>query len=136
MAGVGRSCEVTVSVGRDGAACRQGGQGTFEPDVERRRVDPPGQVAQLDDGLLGAAVGVVDQLREPGRGRAWSLVGQLLLGHAQAHGQRHQLGLGPVVQVALDPPQGRRGRVDRLGPCLLERADPDRHGIGRRAGPA
>ena len=51
-----------MSVGRDRAAGGQGGQGAFQPDVERRRMDAPGQVAQLDDGLLGPPVGVVHQL--------------------------------------------------------------------------
>ena len=33
--------------------------------VQDRRVDAAGQVAQLGDGLLGAAVGRVDQLQHP-----------------------------------------------------------------------
>ena len=57
-------------------------------------------------------------------------VGELLLGHAQAHGQRHQLGLGAVVEIPLDPPQGGGGGVDGLGPGLLEVAQPHGHRIG------
>ena len=49
-------------LGGDGAARRQGGERPFEPDVERRGMDAAGQVPQLDDGLFGAPVGVVDQL--------------------------------------------------------------------------
>ena len=56
-------------LGGDGAPGGQSGQGALEPDVEGGGVDPPGQVPQLDDGLLGAAVGVVDELGAPGRDR-------------------------------------------------------------------
>ena len=66
---------------------------------------------------------------------SWSRVGELLLGHPQPHGQGHQLGLGAVVEIPLDPPQGGGGGVDGLGPGLLEVANPDGHGIGGEEGP-
>ena len=43
----------------------QRGQRVGQAGVEHRRVDAPGQVAQLDQGLLGAAVGGVDQFADP-----------------------------------------------------------------------
>src|ERR1700678_266908 len=50
--------------GGNGAARGEGGQGAFEADIEGGRVYPTGQVPQLHDGLLGPAVGVVDQLTD------------------------------------------------------------------------
>ena len=47
------------------AARGQGGERGAEAVVQHRRVDAAGQVAQLGDGLLGAAVGRVDQLQSP-----------------------------------------------------------------------
>ena len=130
MAGVGRRLQVDGQLGGHGAARGQRGERALEPDVEGGWMDAPGDVAQLGDGLLGAAVGLVDELAHPVEVDVIGVL-ELLLGHAQPHGQRHQLGLGAVVQVALDAAQrGRRG-VDRLGPGLLERAHPG----GRRVGP-
>ena len=86
-------------------------------------MDAPGQVPQLDDGLLGPPVGVVDQLAHLVEVDVVA-VGQLLLGLAEPHGQRHQLGLGAVVEVALDPAQGGGRGVDGLGPGLLEASAP------------
>ena len=97
---------------------------------------PAGQVAQLDDGLLGSPVGVVHQLAHLVEVERRRSSASFSLAMPEAHGHGDQLGLGAVVEVPLDPPQrGRRG-VDGLGPGLLERAHPGRHGIGRRAGPA
>ena len=64
----GRADRRRASVGT-GAAGRQRGQGGVEAAVERRRVDAPGHVAQLGDGVGGVAVGGVDQLGARGRGR-------------------------------------------------------------------
>ena len=49
----------------DLAACGQRGQRGAEAMVEHRRVDAAGQVAQLHDRFLGAAVRGVDQLQGP-----------------------------------------------------------------------
>src|SRR6202034_554601 len=46
------------------AAGGEGGEGGAKTLVERRGVDAPGQVTQLGDGLLGAAVGGGDQLQD------------------------------------------------------------------------
>ena len=118
MAGVGPGLQIEGDLGRHGAPGGQRGQSAPEADVERGRVDAPGDVAQLGDGLLGAVVGLVDELADPIE--VDLVVGQLLLGHAEPHGQRDQLGLGAVVQVALDAAQrGGRG-VDGHGAGLLE----------------
>ena len=61
-------------------------------------MDAAGQVAQLDQGVLGALVRGVDQLPDVGIG-----VGrELLPGHAEIHGQRGQPDLRAVMQVLLD----------------------------------
>ena len=122
--------ELDGELGGHRAAGGQRGQGALQADVERRRVDAAGDVAQFGDGLLGAPVGGVDELAHPVEVDVLGIVLELLLGHAEPHGERHQLGLGAVVQVALDPAQrGGRG-VDRLRPGLFEGAHPRRHGIG------
>ena len=112
MAGVGRSCEDSVELGGHGAAGRQGGQRAFEPDVERRGVDAPGQVPQLDDGLLGPPVGVVHQLAYLVEVEVLA-VGQLLLGHARAAWPGPPAGPGcrrggPARSGAAWPPRRRR----------------------------
>ena len=84
---------------------RQGG--VEAPVGEDRRVDAAGEVAQLDQRLLGLAVGVVDQ----GPGRVGVGV-ELLLGPAQVHGQGDQSLLRAVVQVALDAAALDLDRVD------------------------
>ncbi len=58
--------QVGRQLGRDGAAGGQGGQRALQPVVERRRVDPAGDFAQFDDGLLGAPVGRLHQFQGPG----------------------------------------------------------------------
>ena len=122
--------QVDRHLGGHGAAGGQRGERALEADVEGGWMDPTRDVAQLGDGLLGAAVCLVHELTHAVE---IDMIGvlQLLLGHAQPHRQGHQLGLGAVVQVALDPAQrGRRG-VDRLGAGLLERTQAG----GRRVGP-
>ena len=64
----GRAASTVSSVGH-GAAGGQGGQRALEADVEGGRMDAPGEVAQLDDGLLGAPVRRRRRARGPGRGR-------------------------------------------------------------------
>jgi hypothetical protein len=77
---------------------------------------------------LGPSVGVVDEVAHGGEVGIVE-AGQLLLGQSETHGERHQLGLGAVVEVSLDPPQDRHRRVDRLGPRVFKRA----HAGGHRA---
>ena len=98
-------------------------------------MDPPGDVAQLRDGLLGSVVGFVDQLAHPVEIDVVVGVGQLLLGHAESHGQSDQLGLGAVVQVALDPAQCGGRSVERLAAGLLETAHPAGHRVGTEHAP-
>ena len=54
-------------------------------------------------------------------------VGQLLLGHAEAHAERDQPRLGAVVEVALDPAQLAVLDVHGAGPARLQRLDALRH---------
>ena len=109
------------------AARGEGGERGAEAVVQDRRVDATGQVAQLDDGLLGAAVRRVDQLQGPlhvGLGDPGDRAAELLPGQAQLHGHRDHLGLGPIVQVPLDPAQPRGRVVHRVGPALLQFTHP------------
>ena len=89
---------------------------------QHRRMDAAGQVAQLAQRLLGAGAGLGEQLAGP-----LGIVGELLLGHAQAHAQRHQPSLGAVVEVALDPAKLAVLDVDGTGPARLQRLDPLGH---------
>ena len=79
-------------------------------------MDAARELAQLAQRLAGAGAGVGEQLA-----RASGSSCELLLGHAQAHAERHQPRLGAVVEVALDPPQLGLLDVDRAGPGVLER---------------
>ncbi len=79
-------------------------------------MDPPGQVAQLDEGLLGLAVGVLDQPLGAGRVRV-----PLVAGPTEVHGQGHQSLLRAVVQVPLD-----------ALPLDLDRVDDARAAVGQR----
>ena len=82
-------------------------------------MDAAGEVAQLSQRLLGADPGLGQQLAGPLR-----VLGDRLLGHPEAHPQRHQPRLGAVVEVALDPPQLGLLLVDGARPGRLERVDP------------
>ena len=53
--------DVGDQLDRDGAARGEGGQRRAQAAVEHRRVNAPGQVAQLGQGLLGVLVGRADQ---------------------------------------------------------------------------
>src|SRR5262249_49903818 len=81
---------VHLEIHRNGAARRQGGQRIGEAVVERRRVNAPGQAAQLGERVLGTPVRGVEQF--PGRRRVGhvAVLAELLLGHAEVHGQRRQ----------------------------------------------
>ena len=133
MAWVGRTGSDGVQFDRERAGRGQRGQRVRQPGVQHRRVDAPDQVAQLDQGLLGAAVRGVDQLPGAGQvGRAVVRRAELLPGQAQAHGQRGQPDLRAVVQVPLDLAQLGGGVVHRPGPGLLQLADP----LGQPARPS
>ena len=68
--------------------------------------------------LLGPDACLGEQLARP-----LGILGERVLGHPQAHPQRHQPGLGPVVEVPLDPPQLGLLLVDRSRAGRLERVD-------------
>jgi hypothetical protein len=97
-------------------------------------MDPAGDVTQLGDGLLGPAVRLVDKLAYLREIHVLGVL-ELLLRHAQPHGERHQLGLGTVVQVSLDPAQRRCRRVDGRRPCLFQRTHAGGDGVGPEQGP-
>ena len=134
----GRSGRSTARVAGPHCARDERGQRGFQSHVESRGMDALDDVAQLDQCLLGVAVGGVDQ-----RQRALGVVRhavaafELLLGLSQFHGQRPELGLGAVVQVALDPPQMGGCVVDEPGARPLQRVTAPRSPPGRAApGPA
>ena len=56
--------------------------------------------------------------------RRLGVAGEHLLGHAEVHAERHEPGLGAVVQVALDAAQLGGRVVDRLCPRLRHLCDP------------
>ncbi len=85
-------------------------------------MDAAGEVAQLAQRLLGAHSRLGEQLAG-----ALGVLGQLLLGHAQAHAERDQPGLGAVVEVALDPAQLAVLDVHGAGAGRLEGLDPLGH---------
>jgi hypothetical protein len=73
-------------------------------------VDAAGQVAQLGDGLLSAAVGGDDQLQDPvqvGLPGPAGHAAELLHGQPQLHGDSDHLRLRAIVQIPLDPAQPR-----------------------------
>jgi hypothetical protein len=94
-------------------------------------MDPPRDVAQLGQGLLGVAVGSVDQLqcaRRVERNRGAVL--EFLLRLPQVHGEGRQRCLRPVVQVPLDAAQPGGSVVDGPGTGLLQGLHP----LGEPAG--
>ena len=104
----------------DRAAGEQRPHGRLEPAVgENRRVDPAREVAELGERLGGAEPGLGDQLPHLLRVGA-----DVLLGHAEAHPERDEPRLGPVVQVALDPAELALLRVDRARTARLQGFDP------------
>ena len=127
IAADGRSGRSTTSSTGSVAARGEGGERGAEAVVEHRRVDAAGQVAQLGDGLLGAAVGGVDQLQDPlqvGLRGPVDHAAELLPGQPQLHGDGDHLRLRPVVQVPLDPAQPRGRVVHHVGPGLLQLTHP------------
>jgi hypothetical protein len=102
----------------------QGRESRIETPVgEHGGLDASGQVSELDKGRFGLLVGHIHQL--PGLG--WVGV-ELGPGPAQVHGHRHQLLLGAVVEVPLDPlALGEAGRDPSLS-CLLGPGQPLRRG--------
>ena len=116
-------------LGRHRTARCQGGQCALQPDVEGRWMYAAGQIAQFQNGLFGPVMGVIHQPTDLIEVDVLGVF-EFLLGHTEAHGQGHQLGLGPVVQIPLNSPQGRGRRIDGLRPSQLERADPRGQGVG------
>src|SRR5258705_54974 len=86
-------------------------------------MNAPGQVAELDHGLLGLLVGL---LHEGPGGRRVAV--ELLLGHAEGHGQGHEALLGAVVEVTLDAAPLGVDDVDELLPAGPQLADPGGQG--------
>jgi hypothetical protein len=83
------------------------------------RVDPASEVAQLLERLARALARLLEHLS-----RALGISRHLLLGHADAHPERHQPRLRAVVQVALDAAQLGLLLVHRTGTGGGERFDP------------
>ena len=111
---------VHVHVDRHRAQRGQAGQGRVQAALgQHRRVHAPDEVAQLGKGLFGLRVGLVDQLLG-----SVGVVGELRLGPAEFHGQRDQPLLRAVVQVTLDPPPLRLGRVHHPLPADFEFGHP------------
>ena len=111
---------VDVHVDRDRAERGQAGQRRVEAAVgQHRRVHAPDEVAQLGEGLLGLDVRLVDEF--PG---GVDVIGELRLGPAELHRQRDQPLLRAVVQVTLDPPPLRLGRVHHPLAADLELGHP------------
>jgi hypothetical protein len=121
--------DVGDQLDRQRAARGERGQRVAEAVVQHGGVDAPGQGAYVGDRLDGPAVRVVDQLGDTGQVDRRGAV-ELFLGQAQLHGQRHELGLGAVVQVPLDVAEPGRGVVHDARPALLEGADPLGGGTG------
>ena len=130
MAGVGRSLRVIV---RSVGTVQRAAKVESAPSSPMSRAGgwiPRGEIPQLDDRLLGPTVRAIDELTNLVQ---VDVVGvQLLHRHAETHGDGDQLGLGPIVEVPLDPPQGGGGRIDGLGAGMFESAHPARRGIGRQ----
>ena len=86
---------------------------------QHRRVDAADQVAQVAQRPRRGLPGLGDQgQRRLRAGR------QHAFDRTQVHAQRDQAGLGPVVQVSLDPAQLGRGGVDGVAAGLGQLLDP------------
>ena len=118
-AGAGRDVEVDVDLDVEGRAVGERAEGGGEAAVgEDRWVDPAREVAQLRERLLCADTRLGEQ-----RLRRRGVTGELLLGHPEAHPERDEPRLRPVVEVALDAAELGVLRVHGAGPRLLERQD-------------
>ena len=92
-------------------------------------MDAAGEVAQLAQRVLGPDPRLGEQFAGTLR-----VLGELLLGHPEAHAERDEPSLRTVVQVAFDPAQLGLLGVHRSGARGLERLDPLGHlGPARRA---
>ncbi len=69
-------------------------------------------------------------------GGGFGVLGELLLGEAEVHGEGDEPGLGAVVQVAFDAAQVGGGRVDHHPPVRLQLGDPPLQLVRRRQQPA
>ena len=93
--------------------------GRDQPAIgEQRRHDPPREVTQLGDRMVGLALGISDQPPD-----LRLLIGAQL-GPAQLQRQRDEPRLRSVVQVALDAPQLGSLRVDGLAARAGQQVDP------------
>ncbi|BCB77564.1 hypothetical protein Pflav_039740 [Phytohabitans flavus] len=119
-----------VEVGRDAAARGHRAQGAGETLVgQDRRIHRPDHLAQLGHRLLGALVRLPQQVGDS----RWR-VGQRLPGDGQPHRDRHQPGLGAVVQVALDPAQLGAVRVEHIRAGAGQLGHPVGEPLGRGRG--
>ena len=82
---------------------------------QQRRVDAVGQLAQLLDGQLHVVGQLAEHLAGPVR-----VFGHDVAGQAQVDGQRHQVLLGAVVQVAFDPAAFGVPAGDDAGPRFAQ----------------
>jgi len=137
--------QVRDHLDRKSAARAERRQRGAEPVVEHRGVNAAGQVAQLHDRLLGAAVGGVDELKRPFQvdlrrparrslGRSADVAAELLPGEPELHRDRHHLRLRPVVEVPFDPAQPYRRVVHGACPGLLQVTHPLRQRGAERPG--
>ena len=108
--------------------------------VEGQRLDRAGQTAVGEHRRVDAADDVAQVAQRcaaglPGLGehpaRLFRVAVEQLLGHPQRHPETRQPGLGPVVQVALDPAQLGRGVVEALVARLGQHLDPLLQPLGR-----
>ena len=108
-------------------ASSAGGQA---PIRQQWRVDPPGQVAEVLQGGLGVGSEFCKQGAGPG-----GVLHHQRFGQAELHSQGHQLLLGPVVDVPLDPPPlGVLSGDEALsgGAEILDQPDVAKHEAGPR----
>jgi hypothetical protein len=97
------------------------------PIGQHRRVDAPHDRAQVTQRGRRDGTGLRQELH-----RRLRVPHHQLLGEAEAHAERHQTGLRPVVQVALDATQLGGRVVDRLGAGRRHLRDPAlEHRAGR-----
>ncbi len=80
-------------------------------------MDAPRQLAQLGERLLELLEGGVEELRAFGIGRFGA-------GEAQLQGERHQLLLGAVVEIALQAPALGVGDLDDAGARIAQLIEP------------
>ena len=121
IAGAGRRGMAVVSSAGMALLAARVASASARPLSSAGGIKYQGQVAQVDQGLLGSPVGGVNQLADLRAG----IVAELLPGHAEVHGEGGQPDLRAVVQVPLEKQaQGGGGAVHRQRPGLLQVGDP------------